>query len=79
MYTIQVAEREVTASPPEAVCDECGHAQARTVGGEIPADVTVTCAGHPFRRIGAKRTAAAGMRGSSPQRAPHRDREPSTG
>jgi hypothetical protein len=55
IYTLRVAEREVSA-PPEAVCDECRHAQPRTVGDEIPADVTVVCAGHPFRRFGSKRS-----------------------
>jgi hypothetical protein len=46
-----VARGEVTAPPPEVVCDEWGHAQPRTVGDEIPADVTVTCIGRPYRRI----------------------------
>ena len=46
LYTIRVAEREVTAPPPETVCDECGHAQPRVVGDEIPAIGTVTCVGH---------------------------------
>ncbi len=54
LYTINHAE--VTAPPPEAVCDECGHAQPRTVGDEIPADVTVTCIGRQHRRIRAGRS-----------------------
>lgn len=56
IYTLRVAEREVAAPPAEAVCDECRHAQPRTVGDEITADVTVTCTGHPFRRFGSKRS-----------------------
>lgn len=54
--TIKVAEREVTAPPPEAVCDECRHAQPRIVGDEIATDITVTCAGRRLRRIGFKRS-----------------------
>jgi hypothetical protein len=56
LYTIHVAEREMTAPPPEAVCDECEHAQPRTVGDEIPAEVTVTCVGRRHRRFGFKRS-----------------------
>jgi hypothetical protein len=56
LYTIRPAHREITAPPPEAVCDECGHVQPRTVGDEIPAEVTVTCAGRRHRRIGSKRS-----------------------
>ncbi|WP_431726932.1 hypothetical protein [Verrucosispora sp. TAA-831] len=59
LYSIRSQEREITAPPPEAVCDECGHAQLRTVGDEIPADVTVTCSGHRHRRIGSKRSRRA--------------------
>jgi DNA-directed RNA polymerase subunit RPC12/RpoP len=51
-----IANAEVTAPPPEAVCDECGHAQPRAVGDEIPADVTVTCVGRRHRRIGLNRS-----------------------
>jgi hypothetical protein len=53
---MRVAECEVTAPPPEAVCDECGHAQPRAIGDEIPADVTVRCVGRRHRRIGFKRS-----------------------
>jgi hypothetical protein len=47
---------QVNAPPPEAVCDECGHAQPRMVGDEIPADATVTCVGYQHRRIRAGRS-----------------------
>jgi hypothetical protein len=46
----------ITAPPPEAVCDECGHAQPRTVGDELRAEVTVVCVGRRRRRFGAKRS-----------------------
>ncbi|GAA4737115.1 hypothetical protein [Phytohabitans rumicis] len=49
-------ERELTAAPPEAVCDECGHAQPRMVGDELPAEMTVTCVGRRYRRIRAGRS-----------------------
>lgn len=54
--SITMPEREMTAAPPEPVCDECGHAQPRTVGDEVPAEVTVTCVGRRHRRIGLKRS-----------------------
>jgi hypothetical protein len=54
--SITMPERELTAAPPEAVCDECGHAQPRTVGDELPAEVTVTCVGRLHRRIRAGRS-----------------------
>jgi restriction system protein len=50
------AEREVIAPQPEAVCDECRHAQPRTVGDEIPAEMTVTCVGRRHRQFGSKRS-----------------------
>ncbi|MFD0744438.1 hypothetical protein ACFQ1L_23440 [Phytohabitans flavus] len=56
LYTLRVAERGVTAPPPKAVCDECGHAQPRAMGDEILADVPVTCAGRRHRRIRAGRS-----------------------
>jgi hypothetical protein len=46
-------------TPPEAVCDQCGHVQPRVLGDEIPADVTVTCVGHRDRRIRAGRSRRA--------------------
>jgi hypothetical protein len=52
--------REVTAPPPEAVCDECGHAQPRTVGDELPAEVTVTCVGRWSRWFCFKRRRPCG-------------------
>jgi hypothetical protein len=52
LYTIRLPQRELTAPPPEAVCDECGHAQPRTVDDEIPADTTVTCIGHRHSTFG---------------------------
>ncbi|WP_432839055.1 hypothetical protein [Dactylosporangium sp. CA-092794] len=56
LYTIDMARRDITAPPPEAVCDACGHAQPRTVGDEVPVDVTVTCAGTRYRRFGSRRS-----------------------
>jgi hypothetical protein len=34
----------------EAVCDECGHPQIRTMGDEAALDVTVMCGGRRMRR-----------------------------
>ncbi len=53
---IGLTSAELTAPPPETVCDECGHAQPRTLGDEICADTTVSCAGRRFRRLGSKRS-----------------------
>lgn len=56
VISIRMPIGEMTAPPPEAVCDDCEHAQPRTVGDEVPADVTVTCVGRRHRRIGIKRS-----------------------
>jgi hypothetical protein len=49
LYAIQMPERELTAPPPEVICDECEYAQPRTVGDEISADTTVH--GSPERTV----------------------------
>jgi hypothetical protein len=59
LYTLSSAQREITVPPPEAVCDECGHAQPRTVDDELPAEVTVTCVGRRHRRIRDRRSRRA--------------------
>jgi hypothetical protein len=38
---------------------KCGHAQPRSVGDEVPADVSMTCVDRRYRRIGFERTQAA--------------------
>ncbi len=52
---MSISDGTLTGSPPEAVCEACEHAQPRTVGDELPADTTVTCTGHRFRRLGFRR------------------------
>jgi hypothetical protein len=36
---------DVVVTPPETVCDICGHAQPRAVDDEVPSDALVACCG----------------------------------
>ena len=51
-----LTERGLAGGTPESVCDRCRHAQPRVVDDAVPADTTVICTGHRFRRIGIKRS-----------------------
>ncbi|MBC8989594.1 hypothetical protein ACIODS_16870 [Micromonospora chalcea] len=52
---MSISDGTLTTSPPEAVCEACEHAQPRAIGDELPADTTVICTGHRFRRLGFRR------------------------
>jgi hypothetical protein len=47
---------DLTSTPPQTVCDDCGHCQLRTVDDEVPQDATVTCTGRRHRRFRAGRS-----------------------
>jgi hypothetical protein len=50
--SFSVANGEVSGGTPESVCAACDYAQPRVVDDEVPADTTIVCTGHQFRRFG---------------------------